>query len=134
MNQTHMKTTAHSGKAGIGAILAVVAVAIVALAAVVVVRGMAGGGQPLPLLAITSEPKAFSGNTYQVEARIDTLLGYEDGVGRLLLTREIDSDLPAPLFIPAKLVDFSPNPGQVYRFQVRVDGDGVIMVDSYKKL
>lgn len=122
------------GKAGMGTMVVIVGAALLLLPAIVAYRTFSGaGGEALPLAAFASEPKAFAGNVYRLEARIDTLLGYEEGVGRLLLTREVATDKPVPVFVPSGIEGFSPNPGQIYRFHLKVDGDGTLQVERAGK-
>lgn len=94
---------------------------------------LADRGEPLPGAAYTETPGNFSGNRYTLDARIERQLGFREGVGRMILTRSTSDDRPIPLFAAASLDAFSPNPGQLYRFRVRVDGDGILNVESYEK-
>ncbi|WP_309398573.1 hypothetical protein [Cerasicoccus maritimus] len=130
-----MKTYYHSGKSVLFPVLVVAGLAILVLVGLMAYRNFAGGvSQPLPVAQFADNPKAFSGNQYELEGRIDTQLGYEAGVGRLLLTQDVATNEAVPLFVPSTIEDFSPNPGQIYRFALRVDGRGVLTVESYTKL
>ena len=62
------------------------------------------------------------------------MLGFEEGVGRVILTSSTMGERPVPLFVPMEMERFSLNPGQVFRFNLRVDGDGVLHIESYEKL
>ncbi|PDH30160.1 MAG: hypothetical protein CNE95_03480 [Puniceicoccaceae bacterium MED-G30] len=105
------------------------------LGGIVLLRQFSGGRQAsLPESDFAEAPCNFSGNRYEYKGRIDRLLGYEAGVGRVLLTNSTNSESPVPLFIPEDLERFSPNPGQVFRFLLLVDGDGILHVESYEKL
>ena len=124
-----------SGKSTFIAIASVFVVAVLILVGVTLSRNLLGGNAAmLPVSEFGKEPKAYAGNVYEFEGRIDTLLGFEEGVGRMILTRDLSTDKNVPLFVDAKLEGFSPNPGQIYRFQLSVDGQGVLVVDSFKKL
>lgn len=115
----------------IGAVL----LAVVLLGGIVLLRGMNGGAEaPLPEADFAEAPRNFSGNRYEYSGRIDRLLGFEEGVGRVILTSSTDGERPVPVFVPLALERFSPNPGQVFRFNLRVDGEGVLHVESYEKL
>ena len=105
------------------------------LVGIVVLRSFSGGTHaPLPVDDFAQTPKNFSGNRYEFEGRIDRQLGFEEGVGRIILTQSVESELPVPLYVAAEHANFSPNPGQVYRFSLRVDGDGILNVEAYEKL
>lgn len=109
--------------------------AVVLLGGVVLSREVNGGTNAvLPVVDFREAPRNFSGNCYEYNGRIDRLLGFEEGVGRVLLTSSTNGERPVPLFVPMDLERFSPNPGQVFRFNLRVDGDGVLHVESYEKL
>ena len=113
----------------------VAALAIVALVGVVLLRNLGGGNHaPLPVADFAQSPKNFSGNRYEFEGRIDRQLGFEEGVGRIVLTQAVSGDASVPLYVAAEHENFSPNPGQVYRFSLRVDGDGILNVEKYEKL
>lgn len=113
----------------------VAALAIVALVGVVLLRNLGGGNYaPLPVADFAQTPKNFSGNRYEFEGRIDRQLGFEEGVGRIVLTQAVSGDASVPLYVAAEHENFSPNPGQVYRFSLRVDGDGILNVEKYEKL
>ncbi|MFW5873922.1 MAG: hypothetical protein ACOCVJ_00800 [Verrucomicrobiota bacterium] len=113
----------------------VAAGAIVLLVGVIVLRNLGGGRHaPLPVVDFAESPRNFSGNRYEFEGRIDRQLGFEEGVGRIILTASVAEEAPVPLYVAAEHENFSPNPGQVYRFTLRVDGDGILNVESYEKL
>lgn len=116
--------------------MGVVAVTVVLLlVAIVVVRNVGGGNHaPLPIADFTQAPQNFSGNRYEYEGRIDRQLGFEEEVGRIILTQAVEGEAPVSLYVAAEHDSFSPNPGQVYRFSLRVDGDGILNVESYEKL
>lgn len=124
-------------RAGFGALPlvgAVLGLAVLLLVGIVVFRSVTGSGlEPLPESALANSPKNFSGNRYLLEARIDRQLGFEEEVGRMILVASVASGVPIPLFVPAKMDTFSPSPGQVYRFALRVDGEGVLNVENYTK-
>ncbi|GHC06558.1 hypothetical protein [Cerasicoccus arenae] len=130
-----MKKNYRSGKSALVPVFVVAGLAILVLVGLMAYRNLAGGvSQPLPVAQFADNPKAFSGNQYELEGRIDTQLGYETGVGRLLLTQDVATNDSVPLFVPYGFEDFSPNPGQIYRFGLRVDERGVLTVESFTKL
>lgn len=129
------KYNSKSGKSPLLWMGVVAALAVVALLAIVALRNLGGGiHAPLPVEDFAQSPKNFSGNRYEFEGRIDRQLGFEEGVGRIILTQAVDSEKPVPLYVAAEHENFSPNPGQVYRFSLRVDGDGILNVEKYEKL
>jgi hypothetical protein len=124
-----------SGKSALMGMGIVAALAVVVLIGVVMLRSHGGGAYaPLPVLDFSKSPKNFSGNRYEFEGRIDRQLGFEEGVGRIILTQAVADESPVPLYVAAEHTNFSPNPGQVYRFSLRVDGDGILNVEAYEKL
>ena len=130
-----MRSNSQSGKSALLWMGMVAAVAALLLIGVVVARNVGGGSHaPLPVLDFSQAPQNFSGNRYEYEGRIDRQLGFEEGVGRIILTRSVSGEAPVPLYVAAEHENFSPNPGQVYRFLLRVDGDGILNVENYEKL
>lgn len=124
-----------SGKSPLLWMGVVAALAVAALIGIVLLRNVGGGNHaPLPVSEFAKSPKNFSGNRYEFEGRIDRQLGFEEGVGRVILTQSVSGDSPVPLYVAAEHENFSPNPGQVYRFSLRVDGDGILNVETYEKL
>ena len=124
-----------SGKSPLLWMGVVAALAVVALIAIVLLRNTGGGKYaPLPVADFAQSPKNFSGNRYEFEGRIDRQLGFQEGVGRIILTQSVEGESPVPLYVAAEHENFSPNPGQVYRFSLRVDGDGILNVEAYEKL
>lgn len=116
-------------------LLGVCVLAILVLVGVVVFRSFAGaGGEALPVYDYRESPRNFVGNRYSLEARVDQLLGHEDGVGRILLVRDTGMDRPLALFADEQLEGFSPNPGQVFRFRIVVEGDGMLGIEEFRKL
>ena len=124
-----------SGKSPLLWMGVVAAFAMVALIGIVALRSFGGGTHaPLPVADFAHNPKNFSGNRYEFEGRIDRQLGFEESVGRFILTQSVEGESPVPLYVAAEHANFSPNPGQVYRFSLRVDGDGILNVEKYEKL
>lgn len=131
MNQINSK----SGKSPLLYMGIVAVLAVVVLLGIVLLRNIGGGNHaPLPVADFAQSPKNFSGNRYEFEGRIDRQLGFEEGVGRIILTQSVAEEAPVPLYVTAEHENFSPNPGQVYRFSLRVDGDGILNVEAYEKL
>ena len=130
-----MKTNSKSGKSALLLMGVVAVAAVLLLVGIVVVRNVGGGNHaPLPITEFAQAPQNFSGNRYEYEGRIDRQLGFEEAVGRIILTQAVEGESPVPLYVAAEHDSFSPNPGQVYRFSLRVDGDGILNVESYEKL
>lgn len=116
-------------------LVVVLLVAVIGLFSVWFYRSLSGGGQePLPVSGYSESPRNYVGNVYQLEGRVDTLLGHEAGAGRMLLVREVTTDRPVALFIGPDVENFSPNPGQVFRFRVEVDTEGLLSVQEHRKL
>ena len=130
-----MNTNSKSGKSPLLWLGLVAVLAICMLIGIVLLRNLRGGQHaPLPVADFAQSPKNFSGNRYEFEGRIDRQLGFEEGVGRVILTASVAGEAPVPLYVAAEHENFSPNPGQVYRFSLRVDGDGILNVEKYEKL
>jgi len=124
-----------SGMSALAGMAAVAGGAVLLLVAVLVLRGIGGGRyEALPVEAFAESPRNYSGNRYEYEGRIERQLGFEEGVGRVILTESVAGGAPVPLYVSAEREGFSPNPGQVYRFSLRVDGDGILNVEAYEKL
>lgn len=124
-----------SGKSPLIWLAIVAAVAVSTLIGIIAIRNISGGRyEPLPIVDFAQSPKNFSGNRYVFEGRIDRQLGYQEGVGRIILTQSVHLDAPVPLYVSSEHEGFSPNPGQVYRFSIRVDGDGILNVEKYEKI
>lgn len=114
---------------------AVFIVAVLILGAVSVFRSQVGGGRGiLPVADYREGPRNFAGNRYAVDARVVELLGYREGVGRIFLVREVESGHPLALYAGDEIEEFSPSPGQAFRFEVSVAGDGMLGMDGYRKL
>ena len=129
MNQTNSNRKSYRWLIG------VCLLAIFVLVGVVAFRSFAGSsGEALPVPDYRESPRNFVGNRYSLEARIDQLLGHRDNVGRILLVRDISGDRPLALFADADLSGFSPNPGQVFRFRIVVEGDGLLEIEEFRKL
>jgi len=124
-----------SGKSPLLWMAVVAFIAVVSLIGIVLLRNLGGGTYtPLPVADFSNAPKNFAGNRYEFEGRIDRQLGFEEGVGRIILTLSVSAEAPVPIYVAAAHENFSPNPGQVYRFALRVDGDGILNVEKYEKL
>jgi len=109
--------------------------AVLVLIGVVAFRAFSGTGlESLPVMDYRESPRNFVGNRYSLEGRVDQLLGHREGVGRILLVRDTAGDRPLALFADADLAGFSPNPGQVFRFDLIVEGDGLLGIEAFRKL
>ena len=130
-----MITTSRSGKSPVKWIIGIAVLAVLALVVIVMSRSMTGGNyESVPVDQFAANPRAFAGNTYELEGRIETQLGYDERSGRILLTRDLATEFPVPILVPASIAEFSPNPGQIYRFELGVDRNGVLTVKTFKKL
>jgi hypothetical protein len=124
-----------SGKSPLLWMGVIAVLAVIALIGIVALRSIGGGTYaPLPVADFAQTPKNFSGNRYEFEGRSDRQLGFEEGGGRIILTQSVENESSVPLYVAAEHENFSPNPGQVYRFSLRVDGDGILNVEKYEKL
>jgi hypothetical protein len=113
----------------------VITLGIALLVAVVLFRDLVGTGhERLPVVQLAASPRSFAGNIYSYEGHIDSQVGYLDGVGRMILTQDVNRSHTIPLFVRHDLTGFNPNVGQLYRFVVSVDSDGCLTVQSFKKL
>ncbi len=90
-------------------------------------------GSTLPLEKYTQSPKSFAGNTYDIVAGIDTQLAYKENVARIFRVK-LDGENFLPILVPAAIENFSPHTGQRYKFSVKVDGDGKLIVSKFRKL
>lgn len=112
-----------------------IALAVAVLIVVISARRYGGGEyEPLPVMAFAESPRSYAGNIYAYEGHIDTQIGFAEQVGRVILTHDINSSRTVPVFISSEITGFSPNPGQLYRFVLKVEGDGALSVSSFKKL
>ncbi len=130
-----MKHTYRSGKANVILLGTMAGIVLLGLLAFFLIR-LSGGEQyqALPVSEFAAQPKSFAGNTYQLESRIDSQLGYDEAVGKVLLTRTLESGQPVPVFVPVSIGDMSAYSGQVYRFTLTIDGDGVLVVEKMQKI
>lgn len=129
------KNNSRAGKSSLFWMGGVALLALLVLIGIVVLRSVGGGEHAtLPVAQFAEAPKNFSGNRYEYEGRIDRQLGFEESVGRVILTVSVSQGESVPLYVSAAHENFSPNPGQIYRFLLRVDGDGVLNVENYEKL
>lgn len=114
---------------------AVFGLAVLILVTVVLVRSqMASGRSALPVSEYREAPRNFAGNRYALDARVEELLGFRESVGRVFLVRGTDNGSPLALFVDPKFEDFTPLPGQAYRFEISVAGDGLLGMDGFRKL
>lgn len=92
-----------------------------------------GDNSNFPFERYVEQPKSFAGNSYSLSASIDSQLAYADNKGRIILLKTFENK-SLPLFVPAAIEGFNPNTGQRYSFQVRIAGDGKLVMEKFKKL
>lgn len=131
----HTKNLMNKNKAiMIAAAFPVIAVAIVALIiAFKPSKGMSGSGSDLPDRYFDA-PKSFAGNSYSINASVDSQLAYKGGVGRILLVQVSETGALLPLFVPEDTKNFNPMTGQKYRFAVKIDGEGKLVLSNFRKM
>jgi hypothetical protein len=80
--------------------------------------------------------KPFQGGTYQFEGVVDSDLGFESGVGRLIAFEVTSSSRHhfLPVLIPEKLGKINPQKGQSYRVMVNGRNSGLLVVEAIQKI
>jgi len=91
-----------------------------------------GFPEPLPVMAFMERPLQFTGNRYHLDASVDNVLATKEGVGRIVLVLADTDETALPVFLPYDLpgnVEFQQN----YRFNLAVEGGGLLYVQSMRK-
>ncbi|WP_309380327.1 hypothetical protein [Cerasicoccus frondis] len=116
------------------ATVAVSVVAVVAAIVIVLVLALQGGSrsrlEPFPTAAYLASPQNFLGNSYQVDAQVDSMLSYRPGLGRLLVVKSEGKAIP--VFLEEGLAD-SIHTGQRYHMDVSVGDGGLLYVINLQK-
>ncbi len=137
-NPTTFMTHMHSFKSHRGAVRPAIIGGCCLIALILgatLYMGFSGRGHPdFPLEAYYDSPRAFAGNQYSLECRIDSQTDYDEGIGRMLVVRSLSGNFPLVVFSPESLSGFAPHSGQVYRLDLRIDGHGVAVIQSFRKL
>ena len=83
-------------------------------------------------MAFMERPLQFTGNRYHLDASVDNVLATKEGVGRIVLVLADTDETALPVFLPYDLpgnVEFQQN----YRFNLAVEGGGLLYVQSMRK-
>ncbi len=89
--------------------------------------------QPLPVADFLANERNFAGNRYAIQAEVVVQLRQADRVGRLLVVRTPGEGAELLVFVPDKL-DTSIYAGQRYEMAVRAKSDGLLEVETLRKL
>ncbi|MEO0795089.1 MAG: hypothetical protein AAFX93_08005 [Verrucomicrobiota bacterium] len=124
----------HSGKFNpiIGVVIGIVALVILVITLVMVQGGSYSGLQKFPAESYRNAPQNLLGNSYVLDAQVDSMLSYEPGLGRLLAVRADESTGRIPVFLPDGLED-SIHTGQRYSMKVNIRNGGLIYIEELKK-
>ena len=91
-------------------------------------------GDTFPIERYIENPTAFAGHNYVLTASVDSQLAYSEIRGRILLVNTINSQTPLPILVLPTISDFNPRTNQRYELNVRIDGDGKIILTAFEKL
>jgi len=114
-------------------------VAVLTLAGAWFLGGFSGsfrGIDKIDAAAYAESAKPFQGGTYQFEGVVDSDLGFERGVGRLIAFEVTSSNRHhfLPVLIPEKLSKINPQKGQSYRVMVNGRNSGLLVVEAIQKI
>ncbi|WP_309400369.1 hypothetical protein [Cerasicoccus maritimus] len=116
------------------ATVAVAVVGVIAAIVIVLVLVLQGSSrsrlEPFPTAAYLASPQNFLGNSYQVDAQVDSMLVYRPGLGRLLVVKSEGKSIP--VFLEDGLAD-SIHTGQRYHMDVNVGEGGLLYVIDLQK-
>ena len=88
----------------------------------------------LPVESYLANARGLSGNRYEVQVRIERQLGARAGAGRILLARDPASGRSVTFLDGGKVLNFNPEPGQLYTLTVLVAMDGLLeLLDARKR-
>ena len=87
-----------------------------------------------PIERYIENPTAFAGHNYALTASVESQLAYSDTRGRILLVNATNSQTPLPILVLPTISDFNPRTNQRYELNVRIDGDGKIILTAFEKL
>lgn len=94
-----------------------------------------GGGsslEPFPVSGYSESPKDFLGNSYELKAQVESQLGWEKSLGRILAVTPEGSNLRLPVFVPDQ-VGGNLHKGQRFEMSVLVEEGGLIYVEALRK-
>jgi hypothetical protein len=128
MNQTSRKSKGPL----IGGILA--GVVVLGLAGFFGLKAFAPSAPALPVEIYLANARGLAGNRYAVKARIERQLDTRVGAGRIILARDTVSGRPVPFLDAGKVLNFNPEPGQLYALTVQVALDGLLELTEARKL
>ena len=128
MNQ---KTSKSKGPLIGGAVAGVVALG---LAGFFGFKAFAPSAPALPVETYLANARGLAGNRYAVQARIERQLDTRAGAGRIILARDTVSGRPVPFLDAGKVLNFNPEPGQLYALTVQVALDGLLELTEARKL
>lgn len=124
--------------------LIVMVAAVLALAAVVVLMKQGGGGSSLRTVEeldpnlYYENANSLRGNTYRIDAEIDSSLGNSPSKGRLFSVRlkgsnKSGSAVILPVLVPVELGTLTIQKGQHYLMKVKVGDNGLLVVEEARK-
>lgn len=89
--------------------------------------------EPFPAKSYLESPGDFLGNTYVLNAQIDSQLRWEKGVGRVLAVKVTGDDRTRiPVFVP-DTIGANVHKGQRYELEVLIEEGGLIYVEALRK-
>lgn len=83
--------------------------------------------------AYLANPPSLAGNRYQARMRVDSQLGSSQDSGRLLVFKEMDSDKPLAVLVPASLDKINLEKGQLLQVRFLIRDGGLIYVEDIQK-
>jgi len=94
-----------------------------------------GGVDKIDAISYVESAKSFQGGVYQFEGIIDSDLGFEGEVGRLISFKVNSSkgQIFLPILIPASLSRLNPQKGQLYKVRVIGRHNGLLVVEKIEK-
>jgi len=94
-----------------------------------------GGVDKIDAISYAESAKSFQGGVYQFEGIIDSDLGFEGEVGRLISFKVNSSkgQIFLPILIPASLSRLNPQKGQLYKVRVIGRHNGLLVVEKIEK-
>jgi hypothetical protein len=113
---------------------AVAGVVVLGLAGFFGWKAFAPSAPALPVETYLANARGLAGNRYAVQARIERQLDTRAGAGRIILARDTVSGRPVPFLDAGKVLNFNPEPGQLYALTVQVALDGLLELTEARKL
>ncbi len=120
-----------------GSALPIVIGVVVLIMAIGLYVGLKSNGasdlEPFPAKNYLESPGDFLGNSYALNAQIDSQLRWEKGVGRVLAVKVTgDSKTRIPVFVPDS-IGANVHKGQRYEMEVLIEEGGLIYVEALRK-